>query len=128
MASPLPLARPATRRRFLNATGLGIGTGLLTGPRITSASGTLPGRWVREQIRRGKDPLCGAEIWQLTSAPVISHDIYGEQLYCSAKGTRIAFVRSATTDIRDGKMELFVADLHQKGVRPCRLACRTPRR
>lgn len=83
----------------------------------SQGAGTLPGRWVREQIRRVKDPLCGAEIWQLTSATVISHDIYGEQLYCSADGTRIAFLRSATTDVRDGPMELFVADLHQKGVR-----------
>ncbi len=83
----------------------------------SAAAGTLAGRWVRELIRRGKDPLCGAEIWQLTSAAVISHDIYGEQLYCSADGTRIAFLRCATTDIRDGPMELYVADLHQKGVK-----------
>jgi hypothetical protein len=84
---------------------------------VSAASGTLRGRWVRELIRRGKDPLCGAEIWQLTSAAVISHDIYGEQLYCSADGTRIAFLRCSTTDIRDGAMELYVADLHQKGVK-----------
>ncbi len=73
-------------------------------------------RWVREAIRRGIDPLCGADIWQLTSAAVISHDIYGEQLYCSANGTRIAFLRCATTDAKNGPMEIFVADLNNKSV------------
>lgn len=113
----VPLAPSlVSRRHFVSTAGLGVGGAWVTGG-PSFAAGTLPGRWVREQIRRGKDPLCGAEIWQLTSAPVISHDIYGEQLYCSADGTRIAFLRCATTDIRDGKMDLFVADLHQKGVR-----------
>ena len=101
-----------TRRGFVGATALLAGS-----IGVSRSAGTLSGRWVRELIRRGKDPLSGAEIWQLTSATTISHDIYGEQLYCSAKGTRIAFLRCATTDIRDGPMELFVADLHQKGVR-----------
>lgn len=73
-------------------------------------------RWVREQINREIDPLCGAAIWQLTSATVISHDIYGEQLYCSADGTRIAFLRCATTDAKNGPMEIFVADLNNQSV------------
>ena len=75
------------------------------------------GRWVREQIHRGDDPLSGAQILQLTSAAAISHDVYGEQLYCSADGNRIAFLRCATTDHRDGPQELFVADIKQRGVK-----------
>ena len=76
-----------------------------------------PRRWIQEQIRRGKDLLSGADIWQLTSAAAISHDIYGEQLYCSKDGRRIAFLRCATTDHRDGPMELFVTDLAARGVK-----------
>ena len=53
---------------------------------------------------------------QLTSAAVISHDIYGEQLYCSQDGTRIACLRCATTDAKNGPMEIFVADLNNQSV------------
>lgn len=80
-------------------------------------STNAPNHWIREQIRRGKDPLSGADIWQLTSAAAISHDICGAQLSCSKDGKRIAFLRCATTDHRDGPMDLFVADLATKGVK-----------
>ncbi|MFA0742920.1 MAG: hypothetical protein DFNUSKGM_003053, partial [Candidatus Fervidibacter sacchari] len=57
-------------------------------------------RWVWDGIRRGIDRLSGATIWQLTTAPVITHNIYGEQIYASTDGTRIAFLReiSLSTD------------------------------
>lgn len=87
--------------------GAGIAPGLLAAP---------PRRWVREAIYRGEDPLSGAKVTQITSSPAISFNIYGEQLYCSADGTRLAFYRSATSNIRDGEMELFVADLNRDGV------------
>ncbi|NNE93237.1 MAG: hypothetical protein HKN23_16460, partial [Verrucomicrobiales bacterium] len=74
-------------------------------------------RWIREQIRREIDPLSGSQILQLTSAAAISHDIYGEQLYCSADGNRIAFLRCGTTDHRDGPMDLFISDIKQRGVK-----------
>lgn len=97
------------RRAFLGTSTLAAGA--------SAFGATLPNRWIREQIDRGDDPLCGARILQLTSAADISHDIYGEQLYCSANGKRIAFLRCATTDHRDGPMELFIADLETRGVK-----------
>ena len=111
-----------TRRGFLAACGQGAGAlGIATASPSFAAEkdSGLTGvsqRWVRERISRGTDPICGAAIWQLTSAAVISHDIYGEQLYCSADGTRIAFLRCATTDAKNGPMEIFVADLNNKSV------------
>jgi hypothetical protein len=90
-------------------------TAFACAPGLSFAART--GRWVREQIYRGTDPLSGSKIFQLTSAAKISHDIYGEQLYCSADGNRIAFLRLETTDHRDGPMELFVTDIKQRGVK-----------
>lgn len=75
-----------------------------------------PVRWIRERIARGTDPLAGATVWQLTSAVAISYAIYGEQLYCSADGNRIAFLRFYSTDHKDGPMELWVADLRNDSV------------
>ena len=40
----------------------------------------------------------------------MSYAIYGEQLYCSADGNRIAFLRCFSTDISNGPLELWVAD------------------
>ncbi|MEQ1861924.1 MAG: hypothetical protein ABMA13_18550 [Chthoniobacteraceae bacterium] len=72
--------------------------------------------WIRERIARGIDPLAGATVWQLTSGAMITHAIYGEQLYCSADGTRIALLRCYSTDYKDGPMELWVADLNNESV------------
>ena len=117
------------RRGFLDACAQGVGmaglaalSGETFGLRSLGADTVpkpafgLPKRWSRELIRRGTDPLCGSEIWQLTSAAAISHNIYGEQLYCSADGTRIAFLRLSNTNVHDGPMELFVVDLNKRGV------------
>lgn len=73
-------------------------------------------RWNRETIYRGTDPLSGAKVWQLTSAAIITHNIYGEQLYCSADGNRVGLLRNHTTDHRDGPMDLCVADLRNQSV------------
>ena len=73
-------------------------------------------RWIRELIPRAVDPLSGAKIAQLTSAAAISHDIYGEQLNCSADGGRIAFMRCYSTDYVRGPMEVWVCDLANERV------------
>lgn len=52
--------------------------------------------WQTEIIGRGTDPLAGAGIWQLTSAALVSQDIYCEERYTSADGTRFAFLRGPT--------------------------------
>jgi hypothetical protein len=50
--------------------------------------------WNPEVIERGKDLNVGARLVQLTSAALISHDIYCEERYTSADGSRLAFLRS----------------------------------
>lgn len=67
-------------------------------------------KWIRERISRGCDPLSGAALWQLTSAAIITRNIYGEQLYASADGERIALIRCHSHDYLD-LMELWVCDL-----------------
>lgn len=125
---PIRGSRFSTRRSFLSACGRGagvvgaaaalsaVGPSRIFGAAKDSGLSGPSQRWVRESIRRGIDPLCGAAVTQLTSATVISHDIYGEQLYCSADGTRIAFLRCATTDVKWGPMEICVADLNNRSV------------
>lgn len=71
-------------------------------------------RWVNESIHRGIDPISRASIWQLTSAPVVSHDIYCEQIYASTDGSRIAILRSFYP--RNEASELWVCDLITKEV------------
>lgn len=70
--------------------------------------------WVEECIYRGTDAISRASIWQLTSAPIISDNIYGEQIYASTDGTRIAFLRSPSP--YDKPMELWVCDLTTKQI------------
>ena len=53
-------------------------------------------QWLPEVIRRGTDSHCGARLIQLTSAALISHDIYCEERYTTADGSRLAFLRSPT--------------------------------
>jgi len=114
-----------TRRQIICRTAAGVCAATLAGAltpwsraadAAAKASAQPPVRWIRERIGRGTDPLSGATVWQLTSAAVISHGIYGEQLYCSADGTRIAFLRCYSTDYAGGPMELWVADLSNDSV------------
>lgn len=58
----------------------------------SSASKTI--KWIPEAIRFGQDEQSGAIIEQLTSDAVTSTNIYCEQRYTSADGTRIALTRS----------------------------------
>jgi hypothetical protein len=109
------------RRHFLRRGMLGIGTTVLAARRSFAADPRLTAEptsvlWIIERISRGVDPVAGALVRQLTSAAVISHAIYGEQLFCSADGNRIAFLRCYSTDFSDGPMELWVADIDIKGV------------
>src|SRR5688500_10279050 len=52
--------------------------------------------WVPETIARGTDSNVGAGLYQITSAALISHNIYCEERYTSADGRYIAFLRSAS--------------------------------
>ena len=94
------------RRHFLIHCAFGMGgTALVERTSFAAeapAAGASGVRWIVERISRGTDPLAGALIRQLTSATVISHAIYGEQLFCSADGNRIAFLRCYSTDFSDG--------------------------
>lgn len=50
-------------------------------------------KWISEAIIRGKNPISGAQVIQITSAPIISNNIYCEQPYCTPDGERFAFIR-----------------------------------
>jgi len=76
---------------------------------------TITPEWIPEVIRYGTDPLSGAEIEQLTSEPVTSTNIYCEQRYTSADGTRIAIARHPFGQ----PYELWVCDL--VSLRLCRI-------
>lgn len=69
-------------------------------------------RWVDECTPRGVDERTGVAIRQLTSGPLLSHNIYGEQLHTSADGSRIALVRCASPDIYWDPLEVWVCDLN----------------
>jgi len=70
---------------------------------------TVPS-WVVEAIPVGPDPASGASIVQLTSEPVTSHNVYCEQRYASADGTRIAIARMPFSR----PQEIWVCDLTGK--------------
>ena len=73
----------------------------------------LKPRWTPETIDRGVDANVGARMLQLTSAAAISHNIYCEERYTSADGSRIAFLRS----MRGSKPEeLWLYDAASRGV------------
>jgi len=69
-------------------------------------------RWVPEQIGRGIDSQAGARIVQLTSAALISHNIYNEQHYTSRDGSRLAFNRCPSCDVNRDPSELWVSDFN----------------
>ena len=53
----------------------------------------MPALWAQESCDRRDDPVSGARIIQLTSAALISNNIYGEQPYGSPDGKRILMSR-----------------------------------
>jgi len=57
----------------------------------------------------GRDPESGACVRRLTSAPMWSHNIYGEQPYGSPDGARLLIAR--TTDLLQPGRQFLVADL-----------------
>jgi sugar lactone lactonase YvrE len=72
--------------------------------------------WIPEAVRYGHDEESGADIEQLTSEPVTSTNIYCEQRYASADGTRIAIKRKPF----GRPAELWVCDL--RSMRVCKAA------
>jgi hypothetical protein len=76
----------------------------------------MPSTWIPEAIRFSQDAESGAVIEQLTSEPVTSTNIYCEQRYTSADGTRIAISRTPF----GGPAELWVCNL--TSLRLCRVA------
>ena len=75
--------------------------------------------WLPERVRKGCDKIVGAELAQLTSAALITHNIYCEERYTSVDGNRVACLRSingvdnaslAVIDVRSG----HVATLSEK--------------
>ena len=50
-------------------------------------------RWISESIDRGVYVASGSRIIQVTSAPIISNNIYCEQPYCTPDGGIFAFIR-----------------------------------
>ena len=65
--------------------------------------------WTDESIDRGPDPLMLAPVRQLTHSSLLSWGIYCEQIYASADGRRIAFLRRDPATPRD--LEIWIADL-----------------
>jgi len=53
----------------------------------------MPVHWGQESCDRYDDPVSGARVIQLTSAAMISNNIYGEQPYASPDGKRIMITR-----------------------------------
>lgn len=56
--------------------------------------------WWREALERRDENASGASVWQVTSAPAITHNFYHEQPPCSADGNRLALFRTASSNPR----------------------------
>lgn len=69
-------------------------------------------RWIVESILCEPDASTGAAIEQLTSEPIISTNVYGEQRFSSADGTRIVLERR----LFGQQPEVWVADLPRRRV------------
>ncbi len=78
---------------------------------LSSLFDSMKIRWFTESIVRESYPLSGSKIIQLTSSPIISDNIYGEQPCCSSDGNRIAFLRYLHS--ADFNKELWVCDLEK---------------
>ena len=69
-------------------------------------------QWIQEACDQRPDPESGALVTRLTSAPVISNNIYCEVPYGSPDGRRIIIVRSAGLPPEE-KRALYVVDLER---------------
>lgn len=73
-----------------------------------------PLSWWREAIDRRDDNASGACVWQLTSAPAITHNLYHEQPPCSADGNRLALFRTASSNPRQpGDLMVYDIERHR---------------
>ncbi|NPV46787.1 MAG: hypothetical protein HPY69_07505 [Armatimonadetes bacterium] len=72
--------------------------------------------WQPETIARGSDTNVGARLVQVTSAALISHNVYCEERYTSADGRYLAILRSAVGTEPDE--QLWIADLETGQVAP----------
>ena len=68
----------------------------------------LKALWTREAVERGTDRIAGGKLRQLTSAALVSHNIYCEERYASTDGRFLAFYRSPNGL---SPYELWVCDL-----------------
>ncbi|MCK5843198.1 MAG: hypothetical protein KAG97_00740, partial [Victivallales bacterium] len=71
-------------------------------------------QWIPEAIRFGEDAESGSIVDQITSEPVTSTNIYGEQRFASADGARIAISRKPF----GRPSEIWVCDL--RSMRLCK--------
>ena len=74
--------------------------------------GSVSISWAVESARLGPQPPFGAKLTRLTSAPVISDNIYGEQPRCTPDGMRIGFRRH----LPGAPSELWVADFERNRI------------
>jgi hypothetical protein len=74
--------------------------------------------WMPEAISQGVDRSVGARMVQLTSAALITHNIYCEERYTTTDGTRLALLRSP---LGSPPEQLWIGDLETRQV-----ACLSP--
>ena len=72
-------------------------------------------QWSHESIPRGRDVNVGATVRQLTSAALITHNIYCEERYTSTDGRYIAVLRGG---VYQPDAQLWLIDLHAHAVAP----------
>ncbi len=76
-------------------------------------------QWLAEAADLPPEPTTGARIVRLTSAPVISHNIYCEVPYSNPSGNRIIFSRrTGMPGTPDEKTQLYIADLERLRIAP----------
>lgn len=91
-------------------------TVVAAGASLDAAVVSVVPMWVPEAIRYETDAQSGADVEQLTSEPVTSTNIYPEQRFATADGSRIAIERRPFGQ----PVELWVCDM--RSLRVCRAA------
>jgi hypothetical protein len=70
-------------------------------------------KWTYESIDRETYAASGSRVVQLTSAPVISNNIYCEQPYCTRESGRFAFIRMLYSPL-EFSVSLYLCDLETR--------------
>ncbi|KYH41508.1 MAG: hypothetical protein AYL32_004800 [Candidatus Bathyarchaeota archaeon B26-2] len=70
-------------------------------------------KWTYESVDRETYAASGSRVVQLTSAPVISNNIYCEQPYCTSEGGRFAFIRMLYSPLGPS-VSLYLCDLETR--------------